>query len=116
MHAEAVEPNWEVLCGVSELAPHAGVAVQWRQQQLALFYVPELRNAVYVVSNCDPITRAEVMAGGTVGVVDGELVVTSPLYDQHYSLRTGRCLGREGVELSHYAALLAGDKVWIRPH
>ena len=42
--------------------------------------------------NHDPRSGANVIGRGIVGSVKGELVVASPLYKQHYCLRSGRCL------------------------
>jgi nitrite reductase (NADH) small subunit len=48
-----------------------------------------------------------------VGDLGGELVVASPLYKQHFNLRTGACVEREDVAVPVYRARLDGDKVLI---
>ncbi|MFG3285064.1 nitrite reductase large subunit NirB [Streptomyces sp. NPDC048111] len=54
---------------------------------------------VYAVSNRDPYTGADVIAGGIMGSRDGVPVVTSPLHKQEYDLRTGQCLDDPDVRL-----------------
>ncbi len=44
------------------------------------------------MSNQDPFSQAFVMSRGIIGDLQGERVVASPIYKQHFSLATGRCL------------------------
>ena len=44
------------------------------------------------MGNLDPFSRANVLSRGIVGDLKGELVVASPVYKQHFSLRTGQCV------------------------
>jgi nitrite reductase/ring-hydroxylating ferredoxin subunit len=44
------------------------------------------------LSNKDPFSQANVMARGIIGDLQGERVIASPIYKQHFSLATGRCL------------------------
>ena len=49
-------------------------------------------NQLFAVSNYDPIGEANVLSRGIIGSLGDEVVVASPLYKEHYSLRTGECL------------------------
>jgi len=64
-------------------------------RQVALFYLPGDRTQgaeVFAIGNYDPCSRANVLSRGIVGDKDGQPVVASPLYKQHFSLITGHCI------------------------
>ena len=65
------------------------------------------------IDNYDPIGGANVLSRGMVGDINGELVVASPLYKQHFSLLSGRCLEDDSVQVSVYQARLEGDAVIV---
>lgn len=93
MNAESPRDTLQVICELTDLIPHSGVAALVQDQQIALFYLPDDPfQQVYALSNYDPIGRANVMSRGIVGDINGEPVVASPLYKQRYSLLTGQCL------------------------
>jgi nitrite reductase (NADH) small subunit len=54
-----------------------------------------------------------VLSRGIVGDINGELVVASPVYKQHFSLLTGRCLEDASVSVVVYAARVDGADVLI---
>ena len=58
-------------------------------------------------------SQANVLARGIVGDVDGEPVVASPLYKQHFSLKTGACLEEPGVSVPTYRVLVADGHVFL---
>ncbi len=45
--------------------------------------------------------------------MNGEPVVASPLYKQHFSLRSGLCLEDDSVQLKTYPVLLDGDRILL---
>ena len=96
-----------------ELHDNAGVCALIDGVQVAVFYLPGETPALYALQNWDPLGRANVLYRGIVGDIDGELVVASPLYKQHFSLRTGRCLEEEDVSLPTYEAWLEDDTVIV---
>jgi NAD(P)H-nitrite reductase large subunit len=65
------------------------------------------------IENRDPFSGAEVLARGLVGDLDGQLVVASPVYKQHFNLRNGRCLEDESVALQTYPCGILDGRVWI---
>jgi nitrite reductase (NADH) small subunit len=81
--------------------------------QVAIFYLPQLENSVFALDNHDPIGGANVLSRGIVGDLGGKLVIASPLYKQHFNLRTGACLERDDVAVPVYRARLEGDRVLI---
>lgn len=98
------------VCVLSDLIHDAGIPALLGGKAIALFYVD---GQVYAVSNYDPIGQANVMSRGMVGSIKGELVVASPLYKEHYSLKTGRCLEQPDAALTVYAVKVEDGDVWV---
>lgn len=98
---------------LDDLVPNGGVCALLDGRQVAVFYLPSLSPAIYAIDNHDPLGHANVLSRGIVGDIDGEPVVASPLYKQHFSLRTGRCMEDEDIHIPVYAAALHEDRVEI---
>ena len=54
------------------------------------------------------------IARGIVGDLGGEIVVASPMYKQHFSLITGRCLEDPALSVPVYLARVKDGEIWIR--
>jgi nitrite reductase (NADH) small subunit len=98
----------------SDLIPGAGVGARVGDRQLALFLIPELDHRVFAVGNYCPFSGVHTIARGIIGDIDGEPVVASPLYKQHFSLLDGRCLELPEVGLGVWHVRLHGDEVQVR--
>ncbi|MDD5277311.1 MAG: nitrite reductase small subunit NirD [Methylovulum sp.] len=109
--------TWQAICDVTELLPNTGLCALLDGQQVAVFYVPDpelgevCARQVYAISNFDPFGQANVLSRGICGDIDAQLVVASPLYKQHFNLRTGVCLENEAVALPVYAVRISQNKV-----
>lgn len=101
------------VCRTCDLVPGSGVAVKIEDRQFAVIYLPEEHPQIYVIDNHDPLGQANVLSRGIVGDRNGELVIASPLYKQHYNLLTGTCQEDAEVSITCYRAELAQDKVVI---
>ncbi len=112
MTAVAVS-DWEVVCDSNDLVAGSGVCALVRGVQVAIFYLPQLETPVFALGNHDPIGGANVLSRGIVGDVGGELVIASPLYKQHFNLRTGACIERDDIAVPVFKARLDGDKVLV---
>ena len=55
------------------------------------------------------------MSRGILGDLQGERVVASPIYKQHFSLATGRCLEDKDQKLLVFPSKIENGKVWISP-
>lgn len=86
-----VDAPWIDVCRPDDLAPDTGLCALISQQQIALFYARRL-DEVFAIDNYDPIGKANVLSRGIIGSVGESVVVASPLYKQHFNLRTGVCL------------------------
>lgn len=104
---------WIDACKLDDLVMGGGVCALVDGCQVAVFYLPDEQPAVYAIDNFDPIGGANVLSRGIVGDVRGELVVASPLYKEHYSLLSGRCLEKDaGVRV--WPVQISGDAVQVR--
>ena len=102
---------WQFVCELEELLPDSGVAALIDGHQFAVFRVDD---RVYALDNFDPHSRANVLARGLVGDLEGELVVASPVYKQHFSLVTGRCMEAPELSVRAYPVRIADGSIWIR--
>ncbi|QXX87116.1 nitrite reductase small subunit NirD [Acinetobacter lwoffii] len=108
------ELNWYEVCNLDEITPNTGVAALIEGQQIAIFRVGQ-EQRVYALSNQDPFSLANVMARGILGDLQGERVVASPIYKQHFSLVTGRCLEEQDQKLLVFPTRIENGKVLVSP-
>lgn len=94
-------PNteWKKLCSQDDLVANSGVAALHQGEQIALFYIPGYENEVFAIGNQDPFSKANILARGLIGDLQGEPMVASPLYKQHFSLQSGNCLEEPEVNV-----------------
>lgn len=103
--------QWNDVCSIDDLYPDSGVCALVKGQQVAIFYMPK-EAAIYAVGNYDPIAKANIISRGMIGDLNGEPVVASPLYKQHYNLETGICLN-EDVKIDSFAVRVINDRVEV---
>lgn len=111
---EMNELDWVEVCSLDDITPNTGVGALINDQQIALFRVGNEKR-VYALSNQDPFSQAFVMSRGIVGDLQGERVVASPIYKQHFSLATGRCLEDKDQKLLVFPSKIEQGKVWVHP-
>ena len=105
--------QWQDVCSADDLQPDSGICALVAGQQVAIFYMPK-DQTVYAVHNYDPIGEANVLSRGLIGDINGEPVVASPLYKQHFSLISGVCLEDEQVAIPTYPIRLHQGRVEIQ--
>jgi NAD(P)H-dependent nitrite reductase small subunit len=98
------------VCGLDDILDGAGVCALVDGEQVALFRVGD---EVFAVENRDPFSAANVISRGLVGDLAGQLVVASPVYKQHFNLRSGRCLEDEAVSLRTWPCGLLDGRIWV---
>ena len=101
------------VCPLQDIIANAGVAALVDGEQVAVFRLDD--DSVHAVGNRDPFSGANVLSRGIVGDLQGELVVASPVYKQHFSLRTGRCLEDETILIPVYRARVENGFVVVEP-
>lgn len=109
----ATQLDWTTLCSLGDLVPFSGVAAKMGNAQIALFYLPNQEESLFAVCNHDPVSKANVIARGIIGDMNGEAVVASPLYKQHYVLKSGECLEDESLSLRTFPVRLNNGSVEI---
>ncbi len=102
--------KWTQVCHLEEILPNTGCCALHDQQQVAIFRIEESEE-LYAVQNYDPLGEANVLSRGILGDLNGELVVASPLYKHHYSLKTGKCLEDESVQLQTFPIRVENGRV-----
>lgn len=108
------ENEWIEVCHLDDITPNTGVGALVAGQNLALFRVGHEKR-VYALSNKDPFSQANVMSRGIIGDLQGERVVASPIYKQHFSLATGRCLEDKDQRLAVFPTKIEHGQVFVCP-
>ncbi len=111
------EKAWRTICDKTDLVKDSGISAliansAGEDEQIAIFHIPNSEEKIFAVSNYDPIGQANVLYRGLVGCIANEPVVSSPLYKQHYSLKTGRCL-QEDESVSVYDIRIENEQVQV---
>lgn len=100
------------ICTTDDLVPNSGICALVNDEQVALFYLPDTEEKVFAINNWDPCGKANVLSRGIVGNIEDQLVVASPLYKQHFNLKTGECL-EEDVSVKTYGVSLEDNTVYL---
>ncbi|PWB14524.1 nitrite reductase (NAD(P)H) small subunit [Acinetobacter sp. AM] len=108
------DQNWVEVCDLNDITPNTGVGALVEGQAIALFRVGTEKR-VYALSNKDPFSQANVMSRGIIGDLQGERVIASPIYKQHFSLATGRCLEDKDQKLLVFPTKIQDGRVWVSP-
>jgi len=104
--------EWVAVCRLDDIVPNSGVCALVGARQVAVFRLDD--DSVYAIDNHDPFSRANVLSRGIMGDVKGELVVASPVYKQHFSLTSGKCLEDPEVRVLVYPVRLDGLTVLVQ--
>jgi|TARA_B110000116_G_C16764271_1_gene550000 nitrite reductase (NADH) small subunit len=109
--------SWRTICAAADLVKDSGISAllaneAGNEEQIAIFHIPHSEEKIYAVGNYDPIGKANVLYRGIVGSIDDEPVVASPLYKQHFSLKTGQCL-QEEQSISVYPIRIENEQVQV---
>lgn len=86
----AAQTTWTEVCALDDILPDTGVAARVAGRHVAVFRVGQER--LHAIDNVDPKSGASVLSRGLVGNLGERVVVASPLYKNHFDLRTGECL------------------------
>jgi nitrite reductase (NADH) small subunit len=98
------------ICRLDDIVPNTGICALVAGEQVAIFRVDE---TVFAIGNRDPFSGANVLSRGIVGDLNGELVVASPVYKQHFSLLDGHCIEDASVRVPVYRACVEGADIQI---
>jgi nitrite reductase (NADH) small subunit len=105
--------NWVSICALDDIVPNTGVCALVEGKQVAVFNVAQGGGSVYAIDNYDPCSQAAVLSRGLIGSLGERIVVASPIYKQHFDLRTGECLEAPEHSVSAFAAQVKDGQVWV---
>lgn len=106
--------QWYTACSIDDLVAGSGVCALINGQQVAIFYLPNEEQHVFAIDNYDPIGGANVLSRGIVGDVQQQLVVASPLYKEHFNLRTGQCVEKPEYSVRVWPVQIIGASVQVQ--
>ncbi len=98
---------------MNDLVENAGIAALVAGKQIAIFYLPDSAQGLYALDNYCPCAEVNVLARGIVGDMNGELVVALPIYKQHPSLTTGKCLEKD-EQVSVWPVCVQSERVLVQ--
>jgi len=82
--------TWNDICATGDILPNTGVAALVENRHVAVFRLGS--DQFFAIDNVDPKSGASVLSRGLLGNLGERIVVASPLYKNHFDLRTGECL------------------------
>lgn len=103
--------KWIDVCSTDDLQVNSGICALVEGEQVAIFYMDN--HSIYALNNYDPFGKVHVLSRGMIGDIKGELMVSSPLYKQHFSLKTGICFDDESVSVASYGVRIVADRVEV---
>ena len=103
--------TWTAVCAVNDILPNTGVCALVDGRHVAIFRVGP--DAFYAIDNVDPKSQASVLSRGLIGSLGERTVVASPLYKQHYDLRTGVCLEDAAWSVQAHEVAVRDGRVWV---
>lgn len=106
--------SWKDICHIDAISPNAGRCALVEGEQVAIFRISNSGNdTVYAIDNHDPFSSANVLSRGITGSVAERVVVSSPLYKQHFCLETGECLEDDATRLKTYPVRIENNVVQL---
>ena len=103
--------NYTPICRVDDILPNTGVAARVDGRHVAVFRIGE--ENFHAIDNIDPRSGASVLARGLVGNLGERIVVASPLYKNHFDLRTGECLEAPEQSVRAHAVQVQDGRVLV---
>ena len=103
--------QWTAVCAADDILPNTGVCALVAGRHVAVFRIGD--NQFHAIDNIDPQSGASVLSRGLVGSLGDRVVVASPLYKNHFDLRTGECLEAPQNSVRPHAVRVDGGRVLV---
>lgn len=103
--------TWTDICAVEDILPSTGVCALVANRHVAVFRTGV--DQFYAIDNVDPKSGASVLSRGLIGNLGEQIVVASPLYKNHFDLRTGECLEAPEHSVRAHAVRTDGGRVSV---
>ncbi|WP_210396803.1 nitrite reductase small subunit NirD [Motiliproteus sediminis] len=104
--------QWTAVCELNDIAPDTGVCALVQGQQVAIFRQART-DRLFAIGNFDPVGKANVLSRGLLAQLGEAITVASPLYKQHYCLRSGTCLENGQLRVPVYAVRVTAGQVEV---
>ena len=111
VEAPTDDPRWVPVCRTEDILPEAGVAALVGEQPIAIFRLGD--GSFHAIDDVDPKSGASVLSRGLVGNLGERLVVASPMYKNHFDLRSGECIEAPEHSVRAHAVRVEGDQVLV---
>jgi len=112
MDGDRTVQTWVPVCAIEDIVPNTGVCALVNDEQVAIFRVGN-DGGIYAISNYDPNSEAAVLSRGLIGSLGDRTVVASPIYKQHFDLRTGECLEAPENSVRSWPARVENGQVLV---
>ncbi len=99
------------VCRVDDILPDTGVCALVGNRHVAVFRIGQ--DQFFAIDNVDPRSGASVLSRGLVGNLGERLVVASPIFKNHFDLRTGACLESPEQSVTTHAVHVADGQVQV---
>lgn len=93
--------HWLNICRIEDIAPNTGVCAKVDDKQVAIFRHGKSHD-LFAIDNYDPIGKANVLSRGLLAHIGETITVASPLYKQHYCLKSGVCKEDQAIKIKVY--------------
>ncbi|HEY4082437.1 MAG TPA: nitrite reductase small subunit NirD [Burkholderiaceae bacterium] len=103
--------SWTPICTIDDILPGTGVCALVQGHHVAVFRLGQ--DQFFGIDNVDPKSGASVLSRGLVGNLGDRWVVASPLYKNHFDLRTGECLEAAEHSVSTHQVRIDGQRVLV---
>ena len=90
MTTDTMTDTWTAVCATTDILPNTGVAARVEGRHVAIFRLGQ--EQWFAIDNIDPKSGVSVLSRGLLGNLGERIVVASPLYKNHFDLKTGECL------------------------
>ena len=103
--------TWTNVCAVDDILPNTGVCARVDGCHVAVFRVGH--EQWFAIDNVDPQSKASVLSRGLIGSLGQRIVVASPIYKQHFDLRSGACLEAAEHSVRTHPVRVAAGRVLV---
>ena len=103
--------DWTDICAVDDILPNTGVCALVADLHVAVFRTGS--DQFFAIDNVDPKSGASVLSRGLLGNLGERTVVASPLYKNHFDLRTGECLEAPEQSVRAHSVRVDGGRISV---
>ncbi len=103
--------NSTFVCAVDDILPNTGVCALVEGRHVAVFRLGDQQ--FFAIDNVDPKSGASVLSRGLIGNLGDRIVVASPLYKNHFDLRTGECLEHPEYSIRAHKVRVESGRVLV---